>query len=907
MRTRVPTFILLTISLVLGGLVVGTPASAATGTVSGTVELREGGVVGPFAGVDVQLLDGVGALVDQATTDADGAYSITAEEGDYTLRAEPPDATGLLPSERPVTIAPGSTTVSDFLFTFVESRVTIAGTLIGADAQPVVGADVRFVGPEPDDGDTAVSGGDGSFSVEVLERTFTVVIDASGVDARFPEVYSVSATGVVVDAPATLDVTLETVPIQFRTVDADTASPIASTLTASSNAPGPSILGTSSSVISRTVDVSVPTGTIEIPLAPGPSGTATANATDYFEGRADFAVTVAETVTVQLEPEPEPGTTEFFGRVLGPSGSPIGGVEILGERPGGLGSTAPDGTFDVEDDSVIGDGTGRLQIRRFGGTDLPDFWQITSSQVPHPDAGRIDLGDIDVPARAVTVTVVDPDGVPVPGAFLDPAVSRFPSTTAVTLGAYAGQGQTVYQRPQVATADGELSLRLFDTDGTTGLARYDLYLSPPSGVDTCTFSAYRLVPTFGSVAVNGDTNVEIELNADSNDPFCDGGVSRFTEVSGSVLLGGDPIARVFPGFEDVDVGRRGTETDANGDFTIDLVDGSYVMDVFWTFPVDVYPRLRLESTETVVVVDDREPIDLGTFDVPLQDLTVTVLDLDGRPIEGVDVSTPGFPTVTFEMNGFGFSGTSSFPGSPSTDATGVAVLPLLAGGPYTLRFSPPAGFEAFQLEDVTIPEGGSSLQVQLAYPHPPPTAAIGLTGGETDPDVFVGDVTVDIAATAADGFVPVSIEVVVDGGTPFEYTGPFVVSGLGDHTVTATVTDDGSVTGPPTVRSFSIEAAPPDDPTTTAAPTTSSSTAPTSTTPTNTTPTSTSPTTPTSTAPTSTSPTTSTPSAPAQPTTTLPTAAELPATGGGGPVNWALLVLAAGVVLVVGSRRRLVD
>ncbi len=807
------------------------PAQAAVGSLEGLVQLREGGVTTPFGAVEMSLTEGSapgGAPVASASTPADGRYSFSVEEGTYTLTAEPPDASGLTPTSRVVTVGPDSTTTENFLFTIVESQLTVSGTVTGPDGSAIAGAAVSFAGPEDDDGGTDTTDSAGAYSVDVLPRSFTVSIDVSGLGG-FPDRYSLFASDVVISADTGLDVQIPGSTVTIDVVDDTTGDPITALVTAESRQAGPSILGQPSTLNSVLEEVSV-VGSVDVVLAPGGTARAAASASGYFDGTESFALPATSNVELRLVPEPDPGETRLTGRLLDSAGVPIAGAPVIVSSSEPQPPTDASGEFDVLSDAPIGGGTSSVELRNPfpGGSSavLPPLWSIGSGNVPHPEGGLTEIGDITVDAEPVTVNVVDPDGVAVPGAFFD--AGNFPVFPLVpaAFGPYDGQLRTRYASDVTSDGSGTMELRLADNTGATGFFRqYELYFEPPRGIDTCEFSAYNLVGTQWRFDVSGPTTVTVEMRADLDDPRCDGGpLNPETEVTGTLLLGGVPVDNTFVGFVTPDPGggeiRVGTATDATGAFDADVIDGDHRMDVFWTFPTDVWPRLRLDSDDTVVTTDsatDPGPIELGTFDVPLDDLDVTVLTPDGRPIPGVRVSTPTFPTVTFEMNGFDFTGTSNFPGSPSTDSNGEATLPLLPGT-YDLLFTPDDGFVPFTLRDVELPEGGAGVQVQLAYPHTPPTATITPTGEASGADTFEGPVTVTVVPEAFAGFDVDSVQVSVDGAAPTEYAGPFPVTSLGEHTVVVQVTDTGSVTGPPVSRTFTIVEAtdptvPPTDPT----------------------------------------------------------------------------------------------
>ncbi len=255
-----------------------------------------------------------------------------------------------------------------------------------------------------------------------------------------------------------------------------------------------------------------------------------------------------------MEREPDPGVTRFTGRLLDRSGTPIVGSQILGERPGGIGATGADGTFDVEDDSVpVGAGLGVLEFRNGARTAaLPPSWEIRSSQVPHPDGDVVELGDISLgTVQPVTITVVDPDGVAVPGAFFDASAFNTFARVPARIGPYAAEAVGRYQSDVVAGADGVLTLQLFQNTGATGFLRqYDLQFEPPTGVDSCDFSRYNLAGDNVAFDVAGPTAFEAVLGTDIDEPFCDGEGPTPTVVGGTVTLAGSVGGRVFVGFTD---------------------------------------------------------------------------------------------------------------------------------------------------------------------------------------------------------------------------------------------------------------------------------------------------------------------------------------------------------------------
>ncbi len=91
----------------------------------------------------------------------------------------------------------------------------------------------------------------------------------------------------------------------------------------------------------------------------------------------------------------------------------------------------------------------------------------------------------------------------------------------------------------------------------------------------------------------------------------------------------------------------------------------------------------------------------------------------------------------------------------------------------------------------------------------PPVVSIALSGTLQSPGVYTNQATVTISASDSGGSGLASTTYRLDGGAPVTYTGPFVVSSAGSHTVTATAIDgvSNSTTTPPTA--FSVVIPPP--------------------------------------------------------------------------------------------------
>ena len=112
--------------------------------------------------------------------------------------------------------------------------------------------------------------------------------------------------------------------------------------------------------------------------------------------------------------------------------------------------------------------------------------------------------------------------------------------------------------------------------------------------------------------------------------------------------------------------------------------------------------------------------------------------------------------------------------------SGFSFSHVLAAGKYDLRVRKAA--------TATIAAGVSkSIKVTVAAPPAAPTAAITLSGQLVSAGVYSGPVTATATTTAPANIA--SLTYTLDGGAAHPYTAPVVVSSVGAHTFSVTVTD----------------------------------------------------------------------------------------------------------------------
>ncbi|MGF0118458.1 MSCRAMM family protein [Promicromonospora sp. Marseille-Q5078] len=421
----------------------------------------------------------------------------------------------------------------------------------------------------------------------------------------------------------------------------------------------------------------------------GPDGTALATTTSGADGTYAFeAYTAAPGYRVELTGLPGPSDAHPFGLVAdGPS--VVGGVDL----------SATDGVAD-------------FAVR-------------------------------DVEPIAVSGTVLDDDGTPVPGVTVTLApVGGGAPFTAVT----NSQGRYV--------VDGVS----WDVDGGAP-QEYAFTLSDvPDG--------YTVTQTPPDITVD----VGQEDASTGNDFVLQGPAS----VSGTVTAGGDPVAGVV-----VTLGDRSTTTAADGTYTFD----------------DVAPGDHTVSVEAPdgYAVDGpaEQTVTVGTDDVTDVDFALaaegavggTVTDDEGDPVPGA--------TVTVQ-------GPDGDPVVLSTDAEGVYFLGGLGTGVHTITLTVPDGYTADDVErTVTVSPAGESFLAEdfvvTQEPVEPATYPAGGTVTDADGAPVPG---AEVAVTDADG-EPVATVTTGDDGT---WTADLPAGGY-----TATVTaPDGFVVDGEASRAFEV-------------------------------------------------------------------------------------------------------
>ena len=757
-------------------------AVAATFQLSGCVTDQSGS---PIAATLVEVIDpATGATVASATTDADGNYALSVDEGTYDIRVTPPAESGFAEF-----VSPGQVINSDTNLDFVlvpADLVTVSGRVVDRDGDPVPNvARVELGGVG---GGSAYTDASGNFSLQVSPGERYLLVQDGGYDdsLNIPRDYWIGS-----DAPISVvqDTILDDIVLPAQQVDVHVQDPAGNP------------------VANARVDTSQPTN-YELTMAGFPAYGASlgAGATTDASGNATLwlfptdpirttdnyrytfnahppdgtpfaptnlsgvVVTGDTSVTIEL-----PATVTVSGRVVDRDGDPVPNVARveLGGVGGGSAYTDASGNFSLQ----VSPGERYLLVQDGGYDDslnIPrDYW--IGSDAPISVVQDTILDDIVLPAQQVDVHVQDPAGNPVANARVD---TSQPTNYELTMAGFPAYGASSWGGA-TTDASGNATLWLFPTDPIRTDYRYTFYVYPPDGTP--------LAPTnLSGVVVMGDTSVTIELPAT-------------VTVSGRVVdRDGDPVpnvARVELG----GVGGGSAYTDASGNFSLQVSPGERYLSVHdggYDDSLNIPRDYWIGSDAPISVVQDTI---LDDIVLPAQQVDVHVQDPAGNPVANARVDTTQPTNYELTMAGFPADGTSRWYGA-TTDASGNATLWLFPTDPirtdyrYTFYAYPPDGtpFAPFSLSGITV-TGDKSIIFVLQFVHAPPFTTATVTPSPDTQGVYPDPVTVTLSAVATPGFAVTETHYVVDGGSDQTYTAPFIVSGEGTHTIDYWSIDDAGV------------------------------------------------------------------------------------------------------------------
>jgi len=582
---------------------------ARTGSVSGRVTAEAAGT--PVGGLRISATSagrGLPFAGPPVVTDADGRYRIddvapgealvTAEGGGWVPKDAGDPARGFDPLV--ALVEPGKVTTVDLV---VARGARLAGVVLGPDGAPSPGAVVRALarasdamprpgGPTPTFTPTA-SGADGVFLLEGLasDRPYDVVVTAPGAaETRVGPTLATTAT-----PPPRVEVRLVPIhAIDVLVVDAEKATPVV----------GATVRVTGTNGIAATSRVGAVTdgqGRARVEVAPGAAATVHVAHEDFLPFPGTKVVDGEPRVVVTLRP-----ALTISGTVLQPDGTPAAAARVTSDGRGRW--VRPTQT----------DARGRFRLTSLeAGTYDVEARLLKAERVGLVATASVAAGTTDLvlklvrpegQATGLVVKVLDPDGKPVPRAYVQ-----------VDYGNGGSSGSTAEDGVAIVDVSG----RAAGLAGATVVVR-----APRARTGTLLpFGPARLGPLTGH-----ETEVEIRLPVEATvtgvvrDP--DGAPVRGAVVIAATEEQGRNLEGAFTR-DGGDLPRA--RTDADGRFRLGgLADGAEV-DVHVAPPPD-FPRpepVRVRGGQQDVVV---------TL-VPGTAVVVTVLDEAGAPVQGATVNT----------------------------------------------------------------------------------------------------------------------------------------------------------------------------------------------------------------------------------------------------------------------------
>jgi len=613
------------------------------------------------SGVSFDLYPGGGAAAYAAgasgTTDAGGIVQFLFFDGSsVTAYASPPGGSGLNSGNNSTTML-GATTLEVDL----AELVSFSGVLRDSGGNPVGNQTVGICQPcyyYCCNSYSTTTGVDGSFSITgIVPAGYSLGVSGGG--GSLPDSYSVNSS-IDLSTDVVKDLTLPPMAELTVTVKDPTTAPVpnASVYVYPGGVnfdlyPGGGAIAYTGNT-SGTTDIN---GNVEFPVV-FDGGLVTAYAyppsgSGLNSGYNSTTMSGATSLEIDLV-----GLVSFSGVLSDHSGTPAAGQAIYLCLYGCFSycpystTTGGDGSFSF---SGLPPGGYNLDIAGGGGS-LPQSFSV---------CGGIDLTTSVIgqnltlpPTAELTVTVNDPVPQPVPNA----AVYVYPG--AVSFDLYAGGGATVYSSASGTTdMNGEVELTMFDADSVTA------YAYPPSGSGLYSGS--------NSTTMSGDTSLEIDLTAIPPPP---------PPVSFSGVLqdaSGTPLANQIVCLSYPYYCYYSSTTGADGSFSITgIPPGTYALYVQGgggSLPDSFYlygPNISLTTDVT------------QNLTLPIITVTVTVIGPSGTGIQNATISASGGVTSDLFTGGT-FSGSLGV--TRTTDANGVAHLPLLNSSSVSLTATPPSG------------------------------------------------------------------------------------------------------------------------------------------------------------------------------------------------------------------------
>lgn len=274
----------------------------------------------------------------------------------------------------------------------------------------------------------------------------------------------------------------------------------------------------------------------------------------------------------------------------------------------------------------------------------------------------------------------------------------------------------------------------------------------------------------------------------------------------------DQLVRLYPAGSSTPIPST---TDSNGYYSLQVSPGNFyftiepVSNAVSSYDIPQFYRITIDNFS----VTQSQVLDIT---LPFKKVDVHIQNTSGDPVSGIRVdatTTTGLANSALSIGGgitnavgdsrYGYT----LPG-PNTDASGNVTLWLLANSSnksYTIKALPPSGsiYSPFNLTNVVV-SGDQAEIVSLQFIHDRPVTTINLTPLANQQGYYSDPTTITFSATAASGYSIANTYYTLDGGAQQTYTGPFNVTGSGEHTIIYWSVDNAGVPEAPNTEAFTI-------------------------------------------------------------------------------------------------------
>lgn len=766
-------------ALVFFGILSTDKVQADTYMLSGKVSNSSG--VGISGATVEAIYANTGTGAGSGLTNSSGDYNLLLASGTYNIRVTSPIETGLS-SVIALSQSVNTNKVLNFIL-YPIGTISLSGHIYDPLGNPIPNQRV-VLNPFTSNQISTTTDANGYYSREISSGSYNIGIfgDDNPLNVNAPQNYSLATTNPLTFNQSTvLDVTLpvKRVDIHVQGSDGEAVSGVVLKTNAPTSQSFP-LGGVSAKGNARYVSPSSPTDS-------------NGNTTLWlFQSTEDYTVTAIPPVgsSYQLknysifvtgniqQTLTLPNVVTLSGHIYGPLGNPLAN-QIVTLNPGANQiqvNTDTNGFYTKQ----ISPGTYRISI---AGNDNPQSANVPQQySVYANDSINISQNmilDFTVPAKRVDVHVQDPIGTFVSGVNIK---TNAPTNRSIVIGNSSANSNSGYPSGFKTDSSGNVTLWLFMTDGNDD---YTVTATPLTG------GGYQ--QSTYSLFVTSDIQKTLTL-------------PKVVTFSGHIYDPlGNPLANQRVVLNPFTSNQISTATDGSGYYTKEVPSGSYRIGLFGddNNPLTVNaPQNYSLSTTNSLTINQNTVID---FTLPAKRVEVHVQDVNGIPVEGVVVSTNAPTSTSFLFGGVSATGNARYvsPSAP-TNSSGITTIWLFqSNNDYTVTATPPAGsiYQQF-IFSLSVTDKQTEI-ISLQYNHAAPITTVTLATEHAD-GTFSNPTNVTLLATADDGHTVANTFYKIDGGIQQTYSGPFQVSGDGDHVVEYWSVDNSGVEEAHKTKTFTI-------------------------------------------------------------------------------------------------------